>query len=135
MYRESSKMHKVAQTFFVGDGSGRLGNCMQAAVASLLELPLGSVPHFAEAEEEWWIAMLDWADTLGYSVSRNRNKKGWTMMTGASPRGEFNHAVVAHNGELVWDPHPSGEGLLDALYAAGELYQGYADYYHFRKNS
>lgn len=108
---------------------------MQAAVASILELPLDEVPHFAEVPGDSFETMVLWASTEGYSLTRNRNKRGLTMMVGLSPRGDWNHAVVARNGLLVHDPYPGGEGLLPSLVSGGVIYPGYADYFHFKKLS
>ena len=44
---------------------------------------------------------------------------GNEILTGKSPRGNFNHAVVAYNGEVVHDPHPIGGGVesfVDAIW-------------------
>ncbi len=43
---------------------------------------------------------------------------GWSTIEGISPRGGL-HACVAHNGELVHDPHPqdgTGRGLVEPRY-------------------
>jgi hypothetical protein len=39
------------------------------------------------------------------------------LMSGISPRG-FGHRCVGVGGKLVWDPHPSGEGLV-TVYSVG----------------
>ena len=56
-------MKPTDQTQFVGEGVG--GNCVQASVASILELPLDEVPHFlavAPSPVEWEFAMEDWLE-------------------------------------------------------------------------
>jgi hypothetical protein len=40
-------------------------------------------------------------------------------MSGISPRG-YGHRCVGIGGKLVWDPHPSREGLL-TVYSIGML--------------
>lgn len=42
------------------------GNCMQAAMASLLELPLNEVPHFRE-REDWLQIFLEFLENSGYN--------------------------------------------------------------------
>lgn len=45
-------MTPVDQTILHDPQTGAIGNCMQAAIASLLDLPLDAVPHFAALSEE-----------------------------------------------------------------------------------
>jgi len=56
-------MIKVYQTIIDKDH----GNCMQAAIASLLELPLEAVPHFKE-EKSWFGSMYKFLRELGYDI-------------------------------------------------------------------
>lgn len=88
------------------------GNCLQAAVASVLGLPLETVPHFAAFV--WWSAAMEfWARGRGMVV---RHEDTTTIPDrlciagGKSPRG-VDHACVADGGRVVWDPHPSRDGL------------------------
>lgn len=126
-------MLTVDQTIFAApdrtdgnDADGVPGNCWQACVASLLELPLDTVPHFILADD-WWEV------TQAYVAAV---KPGWELLcfdgsmdfplyqfpdkapthaigSGPSPRGDFMHAVIldARTGELAHDPHPSRAGL------------------------
>ena len=55
-------MIKVYQTI-VDRGHG---NCMQAAVASLFELPLEKVPHFLEYKDKWFTTFYDFVREQGY---------------------------------------------------------------------
>lgn len=104
---------RVTQTILVGDPSGRLGNCLQAAVASLLDLPLDDVPHFAEFAD-WFGQMAEFACTYGFDVR-------WAASDGPAPQlglafgpsvrsAEISHAVAILDGE-TWDPHPTRAGL------------------------
>lgn len=124
------------QTYFVGDGTGIPGNCMQAALASLLDLPLEEVPHFAALPEHgWWDAFLGWLsdhnlritmfaerfdqiDTYrdGMLVSAPYEKapsEPLLIAVGMSPRG-VQHSVVWQNNGMVHDPHPSRAGFVDS---------------------
>jgi hypothetical protein len=104
------------------------GNCFAACVASLLELPLGSVPNFCVlsnyeslGESEWFDAFLWWLGELGWSyvelyASYKEMANGQLcILTGKSPRGDFKHCVVGRfeDGVIyeVFDPHPSDDGL------------------------
>jgi hypothetical protein len=104
---------EVTQTIMVGDGSGREGNCLQAAVASLLDLPLDNVPHFLESPD-FENTMVTFAAQHGYKI-----RYSWTtppefgLAHGPSPRG-VSHAVVYRDSEFAWDPHPDRSGLLRA---------------------
>lgn len=103
-------MKPVNQTIFK-DEQGR-GNCLQACIASLLELPLEDVPHFTAMGEEWWFNMRDWF------AERNLNVEwaativpfgAWHIASVVSPRFDdgTTHAVICNpDGEIVHDPHP-----------------------------
>lgn len=107
-------LRQVTQTIFAGDPSGRYGNCFQAAIASILELDLEQVPHFAEARD--WVSYVNaWAALNGWSVRRyfRTDLEGVDLAVadGPGPRG-YHHAVAVKDGQIAWDPHPSRAGLL-----------------------
>ena len=131
-------MIKVNQTRFGGFDSPieELGNCFQACLASILEIPLreafdcvtfdlpkeGSLfekqPWYVTFNE--WLAKyglgsiyLEWKPTapaitelLGYHIA---DIKSSTLSNGES------HSVVIHNGELAHDPNPSSKVNGDDL--------------------
>lgn len=107
---------RVTQSITIGDGSGRLGNCLQAAVASLLNLPLASVPHFIE-HDEWLERLVAFGAAWGYRVRHRSPDCGVPsgIGIGPSPRG-VSHSLVWVGGEVVWDPHPSRDGLVQLSY-------------------
>jgi hypothetical protein len=96
------------------------GNCYSACLASILELSVEEVPVFGLGPVSWLIEAEKWL----------RAKHGYTMIgfdpvvvenfycrpamhhliRGESPRGP--HAVVGFCGEIVYDPHPSRDGLV-----------------------
>jgi hypothetical protein len=108
-------VHGVTQTILFSpenEARGVYGNCLQAAMASALNLELDAVPHFAafeswcEAAELWLRGRgLGWRGTYGIPVGRS-------IVIGPTERGTGAHAVVGDDGEIVWDPHPSRAGLL-----------------------
>lgn len=103
----------VTQTILAGDPSGRLGNCLQAAVASLLGLPLDGVPHFAESPGDWVAEMVQFAREHGHHIvwRGNGDRPDFGLVFGPTVRSaELTHAVAVRNGQ-VWDPHPSRAGL------------------------
>jgi len=110
-------MKPVDQTKFVPDPrSDECGNCMQAAYASILELPLDEVPHFAATpgeNGEWFDAVLTWCAARGYAVVQSEEPIPGVLclMSGKSPRGDFDHLVVGRDRDVLHDPHPSRAGL------------------------
>lgn len=121
------------------DAEGRPGNCYQAAIASVLELPLGEVPHFATFARDWFEQSAPWFRQRGLIRSFYREQALKTLTwplylapgdnfwgdrvthivaslgAGPSPRGPFRHVVVLDpdTGAMIHDPHPSGAGVLE----------------------
>lgn len=94
---------------------GVYGNCMQAAIATVLrKRRLDAVPHFGAFA--WWPGALRlWlrGDGLDYTVVKAPPiPQERAMLCGRSPRG-YAHAVVSEGGQIVWDPHPSRDGLTE----------------------
>lgn len=107
-------MIRHTQTIFVNDPRGIPGDCMRAAVASLLDLPAEAVPHFAlfDAPGAWFNAFQLW---LAGRDLRIRAMAAYQVTTrclaiGMSPRG-VEHIVVWGPTGLVHDPHPSRAGI------------------------
>jgi hypothetical protein len=130
-------MKPVQQTTFAPRVEGAsTGNCLAAAIASVLDLPLDAVPNFAAIEgDAWWENLQRWLSDRGLGcvcVSLNApslDQGGWAwtladgqwvLLNGKSPRGDWKHVVV---GEVVLDgdgtaslqyrhdPHPDGSFL------------------------
>lgn len=97
------------------------GNCMEACVASILEVGLGDVPDLSAAEDDEWRDVL--ADYLAEFDLEQMDvlvpqaqeagviPTGFHIISGPSPRGDFDHAVVGLGGRMVHDPHPDQVGL------------------------
>ena len=127
----SQPLTGVTQTITIGDGSGLLGNCAQAAVATWFTLSgwdtdLEDVPDFAnDIPQTWWEqAMYGYFACRGYMLRMKDTAHDGIpdelcLLTGQSPRG-VGHMVVAEGGRIVWDPHPSRAGLttIGAAYLA-----------------
>lgn len=114
---------KVNQTEY-----GKRGNCMAAALATVLRVPLATIPNLmpeVESEEQYSsvayvqehydrIDMLVAGEGLEiihtpYTESFNNSMKAQTehvyyIVSGQSTRG-LKHAVVYHNGFMYHDPH------------------------------
>ena len=121
------------------DAEGRPGNCYQAAIASVLELPLDDVPHFATFDRDWFKQSAPWFRQRGMIRSFYREQAlkdlSWPLHlapgadfwgdrvshivgalgAGPSPRGPFRHVVVLdpNTGDMIHDPHPSGAGVTE----------------------
>lgn len=100
-------MRRTTQT----DTSRGNGNCLQAAVASLLDLPLSQVPHFVRWPD-WEIRFMNFMKEHGTPVTLGPYS-GTSTGIGIGPTiRDTTHAVVLKDGQMYWDPHPSRDGLL-----------------------
>ena len=114
-------MKPVYQTRF---GKGE-GNCLNACVASLLELPLGGsegVPEQNDGALRSWLLERDMGSVWVTRIRREATPPepyvelagggSYYFAAGISPRDPgVDHAVVYSDGELQHDPHPEGKGL------------------------
>lgn len=111
---EEGEMSEVTQTILLGDPSGRPGNCLQAAVASLLGLDLDAVPHFVESTGDWFEDMAVFVLGHGYELMQHspaHDPPVFGLAFGFTNRSADRHAVVYRDGVMAWDPHPSRDGL------------------------
>lgn len=108
-------MKRVDQTTF----GEKEGDCFSACVASVLEIPISEVPFFM-APGPWFERFTDWLRPRGfYAACYELNgadrsvmsECGVHILSGKSPRGDFDHSVVACGAVIVHDPHPSRDGL------------------------
>ena len=114
-------LHK--QTIFSNTELGTFGNCTQACIATLLQLPLDAVPHFLVTGETdaYWTAIdnfliehnlqiVDSSTPLRVILS---DFDCYHLIGGPSPRGKgLFHHIVGKNGEPFFDPHPDNTMLL-----------------------
>lgn len=100
-----------------------VNNCLTAAVASLLDLPLEAVPDWWPLTGSSWLkAIVDWADSRGLGVCYFdlKNRKDWPILANhhvivagdTSRSNEYFHAVIAH---AIWD-ETSGTTRLDFIH-------------------
>ena len=121
----------VTQTILASDPK-RKGNCVAAAVATVLGVPLTEVPHFIEfgiaygdsddmhaasQGNHWWAMLLGYLAGKGYWVTElgkvtDAERGELVLVAGMAARGVM-HQVVYRDGVLWHDPHPSREGLTD----------------------
>lgn len=112
-------MRKVYQT--ISDFPN--GNCFQACVASIFDLPLDAVPHFfaghagnAPMTQEEWTAIRFWGmerdcDVFYIEMPEEPDLLGKLMASdlhyiaiGPSYAGDWGHCVVGLKGTFVHDP-------------------------------
>lgn len=129
-------MKEFTQTTF-----GAVGNCWQTAVACLLDVDPSTLPDQSKCDlrgpdgyrtEPFFQNLLNTylykhhgliyteISTPGLSELLTVRDPGWHFLTGTTertgtPGGAERHVVVARYGKMVWDPHPSRAGLLDAI--------------------
>ena len=94
------------------------GNCWQAAVASVLELPLEEVPDFIQDDvdsgEPWWPKFVAWCGERGIEPIELRPPLQeappgeYVVGTAATPDGRGYHAFVARDGRMAHDPANTG---------------------------
>lgn len=115
-------MMRVLQTKF-GEAEG---NCFPACVASVLELPLETIPNFIEQEKEtgnhWFWLCNQWLEQLNLALVHLEipdaktlyNAKKWALgyhLAGVTSPRNLKHSVVIKNGKVVHDPHPDQDSL------------------------
>lgn len=96
------------------------GNCLEACIASILEIPLETIPHFRGCS--WVNQYNEWIAQFGLSIrnislggepddtQRPVQMPGFTILSTESLRHEGKlHAVVCYDGVVVYDPHPQRE--------------------------
>ena len=121
-------MTPIKQTLFSDEKTGVVGNCLQACVASIIDLPLESVPHFTWYMSEWANRLYMFLDQQGYKFNGCHNIRhddgfwkrgfkgidGYAIVGGSSPRGTWNgHAVIYKDGHPCFDPHPDNKFLTE----------------------
>jgi hypothetical protein len=123
---ELSEMTPVDQEFMHDPANGVYGDCMRAAIASLLDLPREEVPHFHEGTNDVTVfdrrvnaflaskglMLVDVTPSEYIFVTNNNLPDCYHLISGYTERGTY-HACVGKNGELVHDPHPSKAGVLE----------------------
>jgi hypothetical protein len=116
------------------------GNCLQTAVACLLDVPPSSLPSQTDfavviptstSEARFTLGTAGYEDHLRRWLSRTVGIRflkspyppsdanldpfdGWHLLFGPTERTEENglrHAMVGFRGQPAWDPHPSRAGL------------------------
>lgn len=108
----------VRQTKFLGPSS-TTGNCTEAAIATLLQIPLSEVPEFNRSGDasDFWESIESFLVERGLYVRyTSTHRPGTYLVSGPTVRGKGHHTVVYQDGVLVWDPHPSDAGVTEDVW-------------------
>jgi hypothetical protein len=116
-------MTPIKQTILSNPDTGTRGNCFQACLASLLDLPIEKVPDFHEMGTDWADSFYDFLDRNGCyfygtpsfnAIASEKGIDGYVIVGGTSPRGIISgHSVIYKDGQPFFDPHPSNDFLLE----------------------
>lgn len=120
----SRPLRQVTQTILYDpakEKAGIFGNCLQAALASAMDMELEAVPNFAAFA--WWdVAARLWLRGKGadwrilgddWRAAGSPVPVARSIVVGPSPRHTGRHAVVGEGGTIAWDPHPDRTGLVE----------------------
>lgn len=95
------------------------GNCLSAALASILEWELEDIPNFSLYKSWFYPELTKWLTScnLGMIGLPNFPYNAYHLIKVKSPRieGSF-HELVGFSGKRIHDPHPQGN-------CEGELFQ------------
>lgn len=111
------------QTILSKPHIGQRGNCMQAAIASLLNLEMHEVPNFIESKD-FWEDLRYFVESKGYvyegTCSPDQKFKGiggYVIVIGQSPRNkDISHAVIYKDGKPFFDVHPDNTFLTEEFF-------------------
>jgi len=116
----------VDQTILHDPEKKIMGNCMQAALASVFGCRIEVIPAFQDfTDYSWQEIFKEWLYFIGreykekwYPSSEDHPRAELYIINGKSPRG-VRHSTVWLNGQMIHDPHPSKAGLvnIDSLWS------------------
>lgn len=88
---------------------GEKGNCLAAALASMLDLEISDIPKFEEmCNATWKVALHEWAASIGVRVEFTREiPSGYCIGVGRAESGLL-HAVILKDGFFHFDTAKSG---------------------------
>lgn len=116
------------QTKLHNPNEGIRGNCMVTCYANYLGFKVEQCPRFEELfdctkpEGFWWDCVIAWWKHHGYDLHYVSSEaeipadildNDYVFVSGISPRNpNVHHLVIYKNGKMVFDPHPSGAGIV-----------------------
>ncbi len=124
-------MIPIDQTIVAADRKdGVPGNCLQAAVASMLELPLEAVPHFLLSGDKWFEVFHCFFWAHGYSWEGNQQGKPTELINGCAEvsvpsrtfEGNSHSVLIDADGVVIHDPNPNKAWLGVNVVETGEMH-------------
>ena len=114
-------MIPIKQTILHDPANGQYGNCLSAVLASLLHLPIETIPVFSDPER-WEPDLNEWLRPYGLAYVPLAVPDGWFSsrnivgcyheICGPTLRSaDVLHAMVGIDGVPVHDPHPDNTGI------------------------
>lgn len=91
------------------------GNCFNACLASIIEVPLKLIPRFQDIPKVQWLTgltqiLIDNGYVLS-GMSFDEAPEGYSIAAGYNKGGKLEHCCVYLNGKLFHDPDPNSNGL------------------------
>jgi hypothetical protein len=117
-------MKPTKQTVLHDPANGKHGNCFSAVLASLLHLPIESVPVFSGPYPTWQQEVNVWLRQFGLAFVQMGDFENWCSTYGISGcyseiggktarHTDVSHACVGRDGAVIFDPHPDDTGLTE----------------------
>ena len=116
-------MNPVASRIPHSPKNGKIGDCLRACVASVLNLRYEDVPHFmdrdGEVNEDYWnVELCEWAERLEMQpvfILPPFEFQGYSVVTGTTRDKSILHSVVYRGSKMVFDPSPEKFGILKVV--------------------
>lgn len=116
-------MIPIKQTVLHDPANGKIGNCLSAVLASILHIPIEDVPNFQDPHN-WLRDLNKWLRPHGLGYINYEDYDLWTnhqeltgsyhLISGNTNRSvDVSHACVGLDSYIVFDPHPSDDGLIN----------------------
>jgi hypothetical protein len=120
-------MIPTTQTTFYSEEDKSRGNCLNAVLASLLHIPIEHIPEFPY-DKTYVQVMNEWLKQFGLAFiligtfdehCESEHIEGCHhMLAGKTKRfRDISHGVVGIDGHMVFDVHPSRDGLTEVTHA------------------
>lgn len=117
-------MKPVKQRYTVHEHG--FGDCFNACISSILEKPIEECSDiFPNTAKNWYREWQKWLKQKGYyldTCSKDTPPKGYSIISGETERIypenhekaglSIYHAVVALDGQQIWDPYPNPSPLI-----------------------
>lgn len=103
-------------------------NCLGTCVSCLFESDINEFPtdEIITSDNDKWFDVFSNYMMINFGVqpisSLEPMNNSYNIVIGNVTRSKYTHAVISYGDKIIWDPHPSDEGLIEVLF-----------YIHFEK--